>query len=115
MNSDEREERLKQIRERRAAMYFPSGVATGQWADIDFLLASMNDVVRPRIADAVDKAVDLGATAMRDLCVEKVRAKIHDLSRTAIAAEQNAPAIDLLIEVREDLKSLTLDQVQENK
>ena len=49
------------------------------------------------------------ATRMRDRCVKRVKNAIHDLSRTAIAAEQNAKEIDLLIRLREELKSLTLE------
>lgn len=66
----EQKQRIEQIRERRARMYFPSGEATKEWADIDFLLSALADSARSHIEIAVDKAVELGATSMRSRCVE---------------------------------------------
>lgn len=36
------DEKVAEIRERRAKMYFASGVATGEWADIDYLLSALS-------------------------------------------------------------------------
>lgn len=134
MNSDEREERLREVRGRLAAHLAEAAkYKNHEWAsgpelhyyeasdDVDFLLSRLdsqaetmellrripavaNDVLNQTLGQIQESA----AARMRDLCVERVR-KFRDASYWS---DVNHAALSMLIN---EIDNLTLDQVEEKQ
>lgn len=120
MNSNEREERLKQIRERWSRMNMPQTVFTSHCkGDIDFLLSLLDSQAAEPVTyynedgsyNPVGKNIaDHAATQMRDQCAAKVR----EMPTTTYDYRGNTPMPVELFKRNAitALESLTLDVEQ---
>ena len=117
MNSNERDERLKQIREgdqpwRRTAHEI-ADVYDGYVGDIEFLLALLDSQAELPSGhrEGFIQGYCEAATRMRELCVAKVRVMRDDWRKGGEwESEEYADASEKIITA---LQSLTLDQVEE--